>query len=159
MPPKDDLSSAQDPSPVVPDECGFEEYIGPGFVSRGHYEDVMWPAGVCDACGRPLPAPDPVHEPGAIGAASNDPNARDEPPRPRHHRSDAGIDADLRDALESHPDIDAGGVELEVSRGEVALRGLVRDRAAHRLLIALALDTPGVVAVRDDLRLARIRAA
>lgn len=146
--PRDNLSSAQGAASNTPEEGVFEEFIGPGFVSRGHYEEVLWPAvDVCEACGRPLGTS--VIETVAVEVTRGD----------RDERSDAGIGADLRDSLEWHPDIDASAVEVEVVRGEVTLRGLIRDRTTHRQLIELTLDTPGVIGVRDDLRLGRIRAA
>lgn len=105
---------------------GFEEYIGPGFVSRGWYEEVV------------LPPPPRDH----AGAEC------------RYVRTDDRIAEDLQTALTCGVDLDASEVEVVVCDGAVTLTGVVRDRPTHRRVAALALATPGVSAVRDELRVA-----
>jgi hypothetical protein len=158
MPPRDSRTSERDRGFEDDDiDITFEEYIGPGFVSRGRYDEVVWPPAVevCETCGQPLaPA---VIETVAVEVRADALKSR---PRPRRHlRPDWRIAEDLNEALTWHPDVDASDIEVEVHDGEVTLTGFVRDRSAHRLVAELTLQTPGVCEVRDELRLGRRRAA
>ncbi|MFO1184926.1 MAG: BON domain-containing protein [Bauldia sp.] len=67
-------------------------------------------------------------------------------------RSDERIEEDLADRLTDAPDIDASGIEVAVSSGEVTLTGFVPDRSAKRRAEDLAEAVSGVKHVQNNLR-------
>lgn len=131
---------------------GFEEYIGPGFISHGWYEEVLWPA-------PPWQLARPIVETVVVEAApARDGRGRLAGGGPcRYLRADDRIAEDINEALTWHPDVDASAIEVAVRDGVVTLAGMVPDRAMHRRIAALALQIPGVGEVRDELRVARGR--
>ena len=70
-----------------------------------------------------------------------------------YQRSDERIREEVCEALTRHPGLDASGMEVTVSAGEVTLRGTADDRPAKRLAEDLAEDCAGVRDVRNELRL------
>lgn len=67
-------------------------------------------------------------------------------------RSDERIMDEVCERLEEHPDLDASGIEVSVSEGEVTLAGTVDDRSAKRLAEDLAEAVPGVRDVHNRMR-------
>jgi len=127
-------------------DAPFEEYIGPGFRSRGLYGDVTWP----NSEPEPWPSAPRAHE---AGQAQPDAcRGRYVGCGPRgYRRSDARIAEDLNEALTWHPDIDASEVEVAVREGAVTLTGLVYDPQTRRLIVELALQTAGVSELDDQM--------
>jgi hypothetical protein len=124
-------------------EAPFEEFIGPGFRSRGLYGEVTWPDQ------EPMPWP---RDREGDAAASQSGRGRYVGLGPRsYRRSDARIAEDINEALTWHPDIDASEVEVAVERGNVTLTGLVYDPQTRRLIVELALQTAGVSELDDRL--------
>lgn len=70
-------------------------------------------------------------------------------------RSDAIIREDVCEMLADHGDVDPSDVEVEVSDGDVILRGTVRSRWAKWYVEDLALAVHGVRDVVNELRIAR----
>lgn len=127
-------------------DAPFEEYIGPGFRSRGLYGDVTWP----NHEPAPWPSAPRAHEAGPAPADSG--RGRYVGCGPRgYRRSDARIAEDINEALTWHPDIDASEVEVAVREGAVTLTGLVYDPQTRRLIVELALQTAGVCELDDQL--------
>ncbi|MCY0989424.1 BON domain-containing protein [Nannocystis sp. ILAH1] len=126
-------------------EAPFEEFIDPGFRSRGLYGEVTWP----DREPQPWPSAPRAREGDAL-AASESGRGRYVGCGPRsYRRSDARIAEDINEALTWHPDIDASEVEVAVERGNVTLTGLVYDPQTRRLIVELALQTAGVAELDD----------
>jgi osmotically-inducible protein OsmY len=72
---------------------------------------------------------------------------------PRNYkRSDDRIREEISDRLMEHPDIDASQVDVEVSDGEVVLRGTVEERHVKRELEDLAERVLGVRDVNNQVR-------
>lgn len=70
-------------------------------------------------------------------------------------RSDATLREVVCEMLADHGDIDPSDVEVEVSDGDVILRGTVRSRWAKWYVEDLALAVRGVRDVVNELRIAR----
>lgn len=68
-------------------------------------------------------------------------------------RSDERVREDVCERLTFDPRVDASDIEVDVQEGEVILRGFVADRAAKRAAGRDAESVPGVVDVRNELRL------
>ncbi|PCC73788.1 BON domain-containing protein [Nannocystis exedens] len=131
-------------------EAPFEEFIGPGFRSRGLYGDVTWP----DREPQPWPSAPRARE-GDTLAGGESGRGRYVGCGPRsYRRSDARIAEDINEALTWHPDIDASEVEVAVEQGNVTLTGLVYDPQTRRLIVELALQTAGVAELDDRLSVA-----
>ena len=71
-----------------------------------------------------------------------------------YRRPDERIQEDVSERLTEHGDIDASGITVAVSNGEVTLRGTVPDRRTKRLAALVAEDATGVRDVYNELRLA-----
>lgn len=69
-------------------------------------------------------------------------------------RSDNRIMEDVADRLSQHGGIDAGDIEVEVSNGEVTLRGTVASRYQKREAENMAESVGGVRDVHNQLRIA-----
>ncbi|MBZ5710775.1 BON domain-containing protein [Nannocystis pusilla] len=124
----------------------FEEYIGPGFRSRGLYGDVTWPNQ------EPAPWPSAPRAQEAGPHPGDSARGRYVGCGPRgYRRSDTRIAEDINEALTWHPDIDASEVEVAVRAGAVTLTGLVYDPNTRRLIVELALQTAGVSELDDQL--------
>ncbi len=75
---------------------------------------------------------------------------------PRNYRrSDERIREDVCERLTRHPDIDASGLEIEVSGGAVSVAGTVPDRRTKRAVAALAERVSGVRDVHTTIRVIR----
>lgn len=72
-----------------------------------------------------------------------------------YRRSEARILEDVCDRLERDPDIDATGMEVTVSGGEVTLAGTVEDRRMRWLAEEAVVECAGVKEVHNRLRVAR----
>ena len=59
-------------------------------------------------------------------------------------RSDDLIGEEIRQRMERHPYLDASGIEVEVTNGQVALKGEVFERQAIRMAKDVAEGVPGV---------------
>lgn len=70
--------------------------------------------------------------------------------------SDEQIWEDVHDQLMQHPDIDATEIEVAVDEGEVTLSGRVDSREAKWLAEEVVRAIPGVVDVRNKLKIARL---
>ena len=73
-----------------------------------------------------------------------------EPAGYRH--SDADIARELRERLADDVGLDSRGIEVEVGKGEVTLRGTVRHSADMKRAEAHACAILGVILVRNDLQ-------
>lgn len=72
---------------------------------------------------------------------------------PRNYvRSDGRILEDVCELIHHHAPFDASELEVEVTGGEVVLRGEVDDRHAKRLAEDMAMSVRGVRDVRNELR-------
>ena len=69
-----------------------------------------------------------------------------------YQRSDDRIREDVSDRFTEHGDLDASGIEVEVSQGVVTLSGSVDDRWGKRLAEDIAERVPGVRDVMNQLR-------
>ncbi len=69
-----------------------------------------------------------------------------------YRRNDEAIREDVCERLMEHGQIDAGGMEVEVSQGMVILRGFVNSRYAKREAESVADSVPGVRDVQNELR-------
>jgi len=73
---------------------------------------------------------------------------------PRNYqRSDDRIREDVCDRMSQHGQLDASGLEVRVSNGEVTLSGSVSDRNAKRLAEDIAESVSGVREVHNQVRL------
>jgi hypothetical protein len=72
-----------------------------------------------------------------------------------YHRSDERIREDVCERLTQHGWIDAGKIEVEVSRGEVTLKGSVGSRASKRMAEETAESVSGVLDVQNQIRVNR----
>jgi hypothetical protein len=70
-----------------------------------------------------------------------------------YHRSDARIAEDINDALLVNDDVDAAGISVSVNGGVVTLSGYTLTRSEKRLAEDLAEFVPGVVDVKNELRI------
>jgi hypothetical protein len=70
-------------------------------------------------------------------------------------RSDERIGEDINERLTHHPDIDASDIEVEVTGGNVTLKGKVDDRRAKRLAEDIAESVSGVHDVRNEIKVSR----
>jgi osmotically-inducible protein OsmY len=70
-----------------------------------------------------------------------------------YQRNDERIREDIVERLVRNYDIDASEVEIEVSGGEVTLRGTVESRYFKRLIEDIAEDVFGVKDVHNHLRI------
>lgn len=73
----------------------------------------------------------------------------------RYRRSDERVHDEVCEALTRHPRIDPSDVEIEVSDGEVTLRGTVASRSMKRMAVDLVERVPGVLDVHTELRTGR----
>lgn len=93
--------------------------------------------------------------PGAFGGRRDAPK-----PRPDirgrgpkgYTRSDDRIRDLVCDALTDAPDLDAGGIEVVVDKGEVTLDGTVSDRAGKHYAEGIIAEVGGVRHVQNNLR-------
>jgi hypothetical protein len=69
-----------------------------------------------------------------------------------HRRSDARIFEDVCDRLTDDRHVDASDIEVEVSEGEVTLKGSVGDRGMRRRAEAIVEEVAGVRHVSNELR-------
>ncbi|MFL5686351.1 MAG: BON domain-containing protein [Chloroflexota bacterium] len=69
-----------------------------------------------------------------------------------YQRSDERIREDVSDRLTEHGDLDASGIEVEVSQGVVTLTGFVDDRWGKRLAEDVVEQVAGVHDVMNQLR-------
>ncbi|WP_246338114.1 BON domain-containing protein [Azospirillum oleiclasticum] len=84
------------------------------------------------------------------------PNGDHRGPGPRGHvRSDARVLDDLHDRLTEDPRLDAAGITVQGTGGDVALTGTVAERDAGRIAEHIARSVSGVDHVRNDLRVRR----
>jgi osmotically-inducible protein OsmY len=67
-------------------------------------------------------------------------------------RTDERIMEHVCDVLMEEPHIDASGIEVEVQKGEVTLRGTIDNRPTKRRADDLVKEIIGVKAVRNNLR-------
>ena len=67
--------------------------------------------------------------------------------------SDQWIFTKVKAGLTGEKDLNAGKIEVSVSRGVVTLKGLARTPKERRLAVAIAKTTKGVKDVVDDLTL------
>jgi hypothetical protein len=74
-----------------------------------------------------------------------------------YKRSDSRITEDVCDRLMYHPDIDASGIEVSVTNGEVTLSGIVPDRRTKWEAEEVAEHVFGVQHVHNSIRIARDR--
>ena len=74
-------------------------------------------------------------------------------PKTPDSRTDAEIEARVRDALRDHGDIDEPSIEVAVSEGEVTLGGTVRSRHGRFLAENMASAVPGVVGIRNAIEI------
>jgi osmotically-inducible protein OsmY len=117
-----------------------EEYIGPGFRSRGLYGEVN-PASEDTAASRGDGGTEPTPSRGRFAGCG-----------PRgYRRPDARIAEDINEALTWHPDIDASEVEVAVEQGIVTLTGTVHDRRTQRLIREVTSQIVGVCELEDRL--------
>ena len=72
-----------------------------------------------------------------------------------YQRSDERIREDVSDRLTEHGDLDASGIEVNVSQGVVTLSGSVDDRWGKRLAEDVAERVSGVRDVMNQLRVRR----
>ena len=72
-----------------------------------------------------------------------------------YHRSDERIHEDVCERLTEHPAIDASGIEIAVSDGDVTLSGQVESRAVKHLTEAMVETVSGVKEVHNRLRVDR----
>jgi hypothetical protein len=72
-----------------------------------------------------------------------------------YRRSDSSIRDDINDRLTEDHYVDATHIEVEVSDGEVVLKGTVEDRAAKRRAEDIAEAVTGVRHLENRLRLGR----
>lgn len=70
-----------------------------------------------------------------------------------YHRSDARIAEDINDALLVSDDVDAAGISVSVNGGVVTLSGFTPTRSEKRLAEDLAEFVPGVIDVKNELRI------
>ncbi|HZU82833.1 MAG TPA: BON domain-containing protein [Polyangiaceae bacterium] len=70
-----------------------------------------------------------------------------------YRRSDERITEDVSDALMVNEDIDATGISVRVEQGVVVLSGYVASRSDKRLAEDVADSVPGVLDVRNELRI------
>jgi osmotically-inducible protein OsmY len=73
----------------------------------------------------------------------------------RSSEGDELITSLIREQFARDPRVDAGDIDVDTYRGTVALSGQVDDSAEIRRAVKIALATPGVRTVRNDMRLAR----
>ncbi len=72
-----------------------------------------------------------------------------------YRRSDEQIRNDVCDRMWEHPRLDASDIDVRVEDSEVILEGHVASREAKREAEAVAEGVPGVLDVRNDLRVRR----
>ena len=72
-----------------------------------------------------------------------------------YNRSDERIREEVSDRLMEHDEIDASEIEVEVSSGEVTLKGTVQDRRVKYLAEELVESIMGVKDVTNQLRVRR----
>ncbi|MCZ7575316.1 MAG: BON domain-containing protein [Ardenticatenaceae bacterium] len=70
-----------------------------------------------------------------------------------YQRSDERICEDVCEALTAHGYLDASQIEVDVSNGEVTLRGTVRNRQAKRMAEDVAESVPGARDIYNRLRI------
>ncbi|CCF85691.1 BON domain-containing protein [Nitrolancea hollandica] len=76
------------------------------------------------------------------------------PPQPHPiTRSDADLAADVNNRLVSDTWVDATNIRINIHRGVVTLTGTVPSLFQKRMAGDDAWDTPGVIDVRNDLRI------
>lgn len=68
-------------------------------------------------------------------------------------RSDVRIYEEVCETLMKHPQVDASKTGVEVEGGIVSLLGFIESREAKRLAEALVEDLPGVLEVRNLLKI------
>jgi len=87
---------------------------------------------------------------------TNEPGSQEGPYRGRgprgYQRSDDRIREDVCDRLTHHGHVDAGEMDVEVSNGEVTLKGEVADRRQKRLAEDITESVRGVKDVHNQLR-------
>lgn len=67
-------------------------------------------------------------------------------------RSDERIREDVCQALEDHSELDATDIDVEVTDGEVILKGMVESRQAKRMAEDILEECRGVKDVRNEIR-------
>jgi osmotically-inducible protein OsmY len=72
-----------------------------------------------------------------------------------YQRSDERIREDVCERLEDHPELDASEIEVQVSKGEVTLKGGVSDRRQKRMAEDCAEGVSGVKEVSNQIRIQR----
>jgi osmotically-inducible protein OsmY len=65
------------------------------------------------------------------------------------------ITSTIRAQFARDPHVDAGDIDVDTYRGTVALSGYVDDRDEIHRAVKIALATPGVRTVRNDMRVSR----
>jgi len=100
-----------------------------------------------------------------VGGTSAPPRADDRAERERgdfagvgprgYSRSRERILDDVCDRMMRHPELDASGIEVDVTNGVVVLTGTVTDRRSKRLADDIAGDVWGVIDVDNRLTIAR----
>jgi hypothetical protein len=72
-----------------------------------------------------------------------------------YQRSDERIKEDLCERLSHHPNLDPSEIEVEVSSGEVTLKGEVDERHEKWMAEECAYEVSGVTEVNNQLRTSR----
>ncbi len=70
-----------------------------------------------------------------------------------YHRSDERIYEEVCQAILNDPTLDATDIHVKVEEGIVILEGKARDRMDKRVAEAIAEEIPGVLDVRNEIRL------
>jgi len=90
---------------------------------------------------------DPEYQGGATGARGLGPHG--------YKRSDERINEDAHERLTDDPWVDASGISVSVSAGEVTLSGTVENREAKHRAERIVEDIAGVAHVQNNLRVAK----
>jgi hypothetical protein len=121
---------------------------GPGDGRRPHHEERTWFDRARDEVSSWMGDQDALHRREADGAH------RGRGPK-GYRRSDERIREDVSDRLTDDSWLDAHGVEVSVSDGDVTLSGTVRSREDKKRAEALAESVGGVDNVQNNLRVDR----
>ncbi len=71
-----------------------------------------------------------------------------------YRRTDDRIYEEVCEALMDDPSVDASDIGVKVQDGIVTLEGLANDRTEKRIAEMITVEVPGVLDVRNDIRIA-----
>jgi hypothetical protein len=147
---------SRDPRLTEPPQPDLEQLPFRHYRGRGARQDATGPSGAWLERGPARFMTPPARgdeERPTIGPWPVADDLRARPPR-NFRRRDDRIYEDVRDAIALHGDFDASDLKVQVSDGDVILRGTVRSRWAKLYAEDLAL---GVLGVRDVVNELRVR--